>query len=160
MVLPAASSLALTGIATSPGLRILCQQRGGWVDRSQEERTVMWQRGNDILKVHWGCHLHTCFCRTGYMKLWIATIRSDIAPARVSRLNQQDAVDVPARPGTDSAPCLADGNSMGWGARCKRFFYKWTRTGSSLTSKQVWWPAPFFLSPEYEGIFMTCNPRL
>lgn len=33
----------------------------------------------------------------------------------VSRLKQQDASDVPTKPETDSTPCLADGDRLGWG---------------------------------------------
>lgn len=60
---PAASNLALTGIAISLGLYILCVnreeygRRGATKKRQYERVKGDVERENDILKVQWGCHL-------------------------------------------------------------------------------------------------------
>lgn len=81
MASPAATNLALTGIAMSLGLCILCVNRG---NRSQEEKTV-WEsqrwcgRKGMIFSRNRLIEVVTCIpsARRVEMKLWIEGIRSD-----------------------------------------------------------------------------------
>lgn len=70
MASPAASNLALTGIATSPGLPILCINRERGVREEEPSKEGMWQRGIGTLKdqVPGGSHLCPLYCKNGIDK--------------------------------------------------------------------------------------------